>query len=92
MRPSYNRIELDEEERVDPFIATLMILLALFVFYKAFSAFGLGEFASLPGDPSAGMTAAIAFDVVVATASPGPSSRRTSTRTPRRSWVAYSAR
>jgi NCS1 family nucleobase:cation symporter-1 len=55
-------------ERVEPFIAAVMILLALFVFYKAFSAFGLGEFASLPGDPSAGMTAAIAFDVVVATA------------------------
>jgi NCS1 family nucleobase:cation symporter-1 len=55
-------------ERVEPFIAVVMILLALFVFYKAFSAFGFGEFASLPGDPSAGMTAAIAFDVVVATA------------------------
>jgi nucleobase:cation symporter-1, NCS1 family len=45
-----------------------MIGLALFVFYKAFSTFGTGEFVSLPGDPSAGMTAAIAFDVVVATA------------------------
>jgi len=31
-------------------------------------AFGVAEFASLPGDPSAGMTAAIAFDVAVATA------------------------
>jgi nucleobase:cation symporter-1, NCS1 family len=46
----------------------VMILLALYVFYKAFSAFGIGEFVSLPGDPSAGMTAAITFDVVVATA------------------------
>jgi nucleobase:cation symporter-1, NCS1 family len=55
-------------ERVEPFIAVVMIGLALFVFYKAFSAFGLGEFLSLPGDPSAGMTAAISFDVVVATA------------------------
>jgi nucleobase:cation symporter-1, NCS1 family len=55
-------------ERVEPFIAVVMILLALFVFYKAFSAFGIGEFVSLPGDPSAGMTAAITFDVVVATA------------------------
>src|ERR687894_680812 len=55
-------------ERVEPFIAVVMIGLALFVFYKAFSAFGLGEFLSLPGDPSAGMTAAITFDVVVATA------------------------
>ncbi len=55
-------------ERVEPFIAVVMIGLALFVFYKAFSAFGLGEFVSLPGDPSAGMTAAITFDVVVATA------------------------
>ena len=55
-------------ERVEPFIAVVMIGLALFVFYKAFSTFGAGEFVSLPGDPSAGMTAAIAFDVVVATA------------------------
>jgi NCS1 family nucleobase:cation symporter-1 len=55
-------------ERVEPFIAVVMIGLALFVFYKAFSTFGTGEFVSLPGDPSVGMTAAIAFDVVVATA------------------------
>ena len=55
-------------ERVEPFIAVVMIGLALFVFYTAFSTFGFGEFLSLPGDPSAGMTAAIAFDVVVATA------------------------
>jgi len=55
-------------ERVEPFIAAVMIILALFVFYKAFSTFGAGEFFSLPGDPSVGMTAAIAFDVVVATA------------------------
>ncbi len=55
-------------ERVEPFIAVVMIGLALFVFFKAFSTFGTGEFVSLPGDPSAGMTAAIAFDVVVATA------------------------
>jgi nucleobase:cation symporter-1, NCS1 family len=55
-------------ERVEPFIAVVMIGLALFVFYTAFSTFGFGEFLSLGGDPSAGMTAAIAFDVVVATA------------------------
>jgi nucleobase:cation symporter-1, NCS1 family len=55
-------------ERVEPFIAVVMIGLALFVFYKAFSTFGTSEFVSLPGDPSAGMTTAIAFDVVVATA------------------------
>jgi nucleobase:cation symporter-1, NCS1 family len=55
-------------ERVEPFIAVVMIGLALYVFYKAFSMFGTGEFVSLPGDPSVGMTAAIAFDVVVATA------------------------
>ena len=55
-------------ERVEPFIAVVMIGLALFVFYTAFSTFGFGEFLSLPPDPSAGMTAAIAFDVVVATA------------------------
>jgi NCS1 family nucleobase:cation symporter-1 len=55
-------------ERVEPFIAVVMILLALFVFYSAFSTFGVAEFLSLPADPSTGMTAAIAFDVVVATA------------------------
>jgi NCS1 family nucleobase:cation symporter-1 len=55
-------------ERVEPFIAVVMIGLALFVFYTAFGAFGFGEYASLSGDPSVGMTAAIAFDVVVATA------------------------
>ena len=55
-------------ERVEPFIAVVMIGLALFVFYTAFSTFGFGRFFSLGGDPSAGMTAAIAFDVVVATA------------------------
>jgi len=55
-------------ERVEPFIAVVMIGLALFVFYTAFSAFGFGEFASIPADPSTGMTTAIAFDVVVATA------------------------
>ncbi len=55
-------------ERVEPFIAVVMIGLALYVFYTAFSAFGLGEYLSIPPDPSTGMTAAIAFDVVVATA------------------------
>jgi nucleobase:cation symporter-1, NCS1 family len=55
-------------ERVEPFIAVVLIGLALFVFYTAFSSFGFGEFASIPADPSTGMTAAKAFDVVVATA------------------------
>jgi NCS1 family nucleobase:cation symporter-1 len=55
-------------EKVEPFIAVVMIGLALFVFYSAFSRFGVGEFAAIPADPSTGMTAAIAFDVVVATA------------------------
>lgn len=55
-------------ERVEPYIAVVMIGLALYVFYAAFSRFGFGEFASIPPDPSTGMTAAIAFDVVVATA------------------------
>src|SRR5919107_38833 len=45
-------------ERVEPFIAVVMIGLALFVFYTAFGAFGFGEFASIPADPSTGMTAA----------------------------------
>lgn len=55
-------------ERVEPFMAGVMILLALFVFYRAFSEFGFGRFASISADPAAGITAAIAFDVVVATA------------------------
>src|SRR5918999_617607 len=70
-------------ERVEPFIAVVMIGLALFVFYTAFGAFGFGEFASIPADPSTGMTAAIAFDVVVATPSSWAGPRRASTR---RSW------
>ena len=55
-------------ERVEPFIAVIMIGLAVWVFYRAFSTFGIGEFVSLPPDPSVGMTSAITFDVVVATA------------------------
>jgi purine-cytosine permease-like protein len=55
-------------EKVEPYMAMVMIGLALFVFYRAFSEFGFGRFASIPADPAAGMTTAIAFDVVVATA------------------------
>ncbi len=55
-------------ERVEPFIAVVMIGLALFVFYTAFGRFGIGEFVAIRADPSTGMTAAIALDVVVATA------------------------
>lgn len=55
-------------ERVEPWIAGAMILLAAFVFYQAFGAFGFGAFVSLPTDPSTGITVAVAFDVVVATA------------------------
>jgi len=55
-------------ERVEPFMAAIMLLLAAYVFYRAFSAFGFERFASISGDPRAGITLAIAFDVVVATA------------------------
>ncbi|MCA3748329.1 MAG: cytosine permease [Rubrobacter sp.] len=55
-------------ERVEPFMAAVMLLLAAYVFYRAFSAFGFARLAAIPGDPQTGMTLAIAFDVVVATA------------------------
>jgi NCS1 family nucleobase:cation symporter-1 len=55
-------------ERVEPFMAAVMLLLAAYVFYQAFSAFGFERFADIPGDPEAGITLAVAFDVVVATA------------------------
>lgn len=54
-------------ERVEPFIAAVMILLALYVFYRAFSTFGFERFAAF-SETGGGMTPTIAFDVVVATA------------------------
>src|ERR687890_826447 len=48
-------------EKVEPFIAVVMIGLALFVFYSAFSRFGVGEFAAIPADPSTVITEALAF-------------------------------
>lgn len=55
-------------EKIEPWIASVMIVLAMFVFYRAFSTFGIGEFLSLPAKPSTGLTAGLALDVVVATA------------------------
>ncbi|WP_143528235.1 purine-cytosine permease family protein [Rubrobacter xylanophilus] len=55
-------------ERVEPLMAAVMLLLAAYVFYRAFSSYGFARFAAIPGDPQTGMTLAIAFDVVVATA------------------------
>ena len=45
-----------------------MVIVATFVFVKAFRDFGLASFLDIPEQPDLGMTAAIALDVVVATA------------------------
>ena len=45
-----------------------MLIVAAFVFFRAFRGFGLSEFLDIPEQPELGMTAAIALDVVVATA------------------------
>lgn len=55
-------------QRVEPWLAVVMVIVATFVFVKAFRDFGLSSFLDIPEQPDLGMTAAIALDVVVATA------------------------
>jgi len=45
-----------------------MLIVAAFLFFTAFRDFGLSSFLDIPAQPDRGMTAAIALDVVVATA------------------------
>jgi NCS1 family nucleobase:cation symporter-1 len=55
-------------QRVEPWLAVVMLIVAAFVFFTAFRGFGLPSFLAIPEQPELGMTAAIALDVVVATA------------------------
>jgi purine-cytosine permease-like protein len=55
-------------ERVEPYIAVIMIALALFIFYRVFSAFSISDLNSIPPGGGGGITGAVALDVVVATA------------------------
>ena len=55
-------------QRVEPWLAVVMLIVAAFVFFTAFREFGLSGFLGIPEQPDLGMTAAIALDIVVATA------------------------
>jgi nucleobase:cation symporter-1, NCS1 family len=55
-------------QRVEPWLAVVMLIVAALVFFRAFRSFGLSGFLGIPEQPDVGMTAAIALDVVVATA------------------------
>jgi nucleobase:cation symporter-1, NCS1 family len=55
-------------QRVEPWLAVVMLIVAAVVFFIAFREFGLSGFLDIPEQPDVGMTAAIALDVVVATA------------------------
>jgi putative hydroxymethylpyrimidine transporter CytX len=54
-------------QRVEPWLAVVMVVVAAYVFYIAFSNFGVGEFLEIPAQPEL-MTTVVAFDIVVATA------------------------
>lgn len=54
-------------QRVEPWLAVVMVLVAAYVFSTAFSTFGIGEFLEIPAQPDL-MTTIVAFDIVVATA------------------------
>lgn len=54
-------------QRVEPWLAVVMVLVAAYIFYTAFSTFGVGEFLDIPAQPEL-MTTIVAFDIVVATA------------------------
>lgn len=55
-------------QRVEPWLAVVMLIVAAFVFFTAFRGFGLSGFLHIPEQPDLGMTAPVALDVVVATA------------------------
>jgi NCS1 family nucleobase:cation symporter-1 len=55
-------------QRVEPWLAVVMLIVAAFVFFTAFREFGLSGFLDIQEQPNVGMTAAVALDVVVATA------------------------
>jgi nucleobase:cation symporter-1, NCS1 family len=55
-------------QRVEPWLAVIMLLVAAYVFFRAFSDLGVSSFLGLGEQPEIGMTAAVALDIVVATA------------------------
>jgi purine-cytosine permease-like protein len=55
-------------QRVEPWLAVVMLIVATSVFFTAFRDFGLSGFLGIPAHPDPGMTATIALDLVVATA------------------------
>jgi purine-cytosine permease-like protein len=55
-------------QRVEPWLAVVLVLVAVYVFYTAFSTFGLGDFVAIPEQPDLGMTKIVAVDIVIATA------------------------
>lgn len=55
-------------ERIEPYLALVLVGLAAYVLFRVFSQFSLADLGGIPADPSLGFTPAIAFDVVVATA------------------------
>lgn len=54
-------------ERVEPWLAVVMVIVAGYVLVTAFSRFGLDAYLAIPPDPEL-ITVPVAFDVVVATA------------------------
>lgn len=54
-------------QRVEPWLAVIMVLVAAYVFYTAFSTFGVGEYLDIPAQPEL-ITTIVVFDIVVATA------------------------
>lgn len=54
-------------QRIEPWLAVAMVLVAAYIFYTAFSAYGVGEFLAIEPQPEL-MSAVVAFDIVVATA------------------------
>jgi putative hydroxymethylpyrimidine transporter CytX len=55
-------------QRVEPWLAVVMLVVAASVFFVAFREAGAAAFLAIPEVPEVGMTTAVAFDVVVATA------------------------
>lgn len=55
-------------ESMEKLVALVMVVLAGAVFYKLFSEFSVGDIVGLPVEARNGITTAIAFDIVVATA------------------------
>lgn len=55
-------------QRVEPYLAVVLVLVALYVLGTAFAQFGIAEYLAIPEQPDLGITTIVAFDIVVATA------------------------